>query len=98
MATMPRDCRNAHVIAAVLRRKLRGAAPAHAAPPGWGFRFIEEETTSPVADQIVTIVNDWLVKGRAHSSIGVVTTADLRNALVHCPCLATDPKDGEEAV
>lgn len=81
-ASMPRNCRNAHVIASLLRRTLNGAAPALAAPPGWGCRFVTSDGLDATVAAVVQTVATWLAEGRNPHSIAVVTTGStLRDRL-----------------
>jgi hypothetical protein len=95
-ATMPRNCRNADIIARLLRRKLDGALPSPAAPPGWQCRFVSVADPEAMSATVGTLLNDLINESsRNPGSIGVVaTSAALRNRLAIDHGLTQDP-DGK---
>lgn len=98
-AEMPRNCRNAEVIATLLRRRLDGARPSPAAPPGWQCQFITADDADAVSSTVGKLLGDLVgSQGRHPSSIGVVSTgAMLRNRLGDDHGLVRDP-DGESTL
>lgn len=92
VAEMPRNCRNADVIATLLRRRLDGAKPSPAAPPGWACRFIEVNDLVTATGVIDTLLSGYAGNGRDPASVGVVATSSrLRDELAKALGLDIDP-------
>ncbi len=91
---MPRNCRNADAIATLLRRRLDGAKPSPAAPPGWPCRFIEAADLDSAAAITGKLLANYADAGRQPGSIGVVVSGTaLRDHLANAFRLRIEPDD-----
>lgn len=94
LADMPRNCRNADAIATLLRRRLDGAKPSPAAPPGWPCRFIEAADLDSAAAITGKLLANYADAGRQPGSIGVVVSGTaLRDHLANAFRLRIEPDD-----
>ena len=91
-ATMPRNCRNADVIARLLRRKFDGAKPSPAAPPGREPRFIPARDNDIACEKVGDVLDQLLGdEDRVAGTIGVIARGGLRDLITQTYGITQEP-------